>query len=117
MKISKQLFLHSDGAYLKIHLTLNEKKWFATNHQFKIANCTWGDSETKESDMLYVKIKDRHSDFSVSALQQILIGLLSNEVISLKDSNELMKSACILLDSMLPHFKKHERFFKIAEKQ
>lgn len=116
MKISKQLFLHLDGAYFKVHLSPKEKKWFASNTKFKFPKCMWGDTEAKESDMFYVKIKDSTSDFSVAPLQEILIRLLTDEVISMKESNEIMTSACLLLDSIAPHFQKHERFFKITEK-
>lgn len=118
MKLQKQLLIKADASYLELTLTSVERNWFVTSPQFKqllsqtesnanlfsspadhTAKFILGDLDAKEENVLYIKVKDswKSGNYTISALQQVLLQLLQNSIISIDAANRLVESACTTL--------------------
>lgn len=122
MKLNKFTVLKFDAVYLELTLTPTESNWFSTYsklkalleqlHEAPVARFIMNDTDRRGNDILYIKVKDSFSDdFTISALQQLLIYLLDYRLITLAQANKLAKYASMIVDTPMAVFIKGNQFF------
>ena len=138
MKILTQLLTNTDASYLQLILTPTEKERFVTNPKFKsllaqkestyglfstlsyyASTFLFGDRDAKDDNLLYIKVNDSWNGekYTISALQQLLVQLLEENLIEIDNANRLLETACTVLLLPLSRFVKQDDKIVIVKQE
>lgn len=138
MKIITQLLINIDASYLQLILTPTEKERLVTNPKFKsllaqkentsslfstlfyyASTFLFGDSDANDDNILYIKVNDswKTEKYTISALKQLLIQLLEENLIEIDNANRVLEIACTILLLPIARFVKKDDKIVIVKQE